>query len=284
MSQDRTDASQGCTLAEHGRGGGMSQDMRTIDGCFDPSPTQRRAYDMGNSRSCEWVKRSEYGSEHLGHLQRRPALIHIEQNRVPDLLRQWERFLATTLSADADSTVAPVDIGEFQVERPRWRATQAGLKAEARLYLAIRKPGRRRSRSPARHPPRRGTGELMTAAMRQNRESHVPCPQGIAQSRRESGGRSGRRRRCSWHARSRAGAPVRARRHVKLRRNRRARLTKSIEESEKDSLIDVERRLSQSTVGAHPGTKFSQDGPSLSSGWLGYRRRKLALQLEESDE
>jgi hypothetical protein len=93
----------------------MSQNVRTVDGCFDPSPKQRRAYDMSNSRSCERVNWSEYGSEYFGGLQRRPALIHIEKNRVADLLWQWKRFLTSTLSADADSTVVPVDIGEFQL-------------------------------------------------------------------------------------------------------------------------------------------------------------------------
>jgi hypothetical protein len=61
-------------------------------------------------------------------------------------------------------------------------------------------------------------------------------------------------------------------------------ITKHVEQSNKDSLINVERRLGQSTVGAHPRTKFSQDGPSSCGGRPGYRRRKLALQLEESDE
>jgi hypothetical protein len=61
-------------------------------------------------------------------------------------------------------------------------------------------------------------------------------------------------------------------------------ITNSIEKSYKDSLIDIERRLSQSTVGAHPRTEFSQDGPLFSSGRLGYRLRKLTSQSEESDE
>jgi len=61
-------------------------------------------------------------------------------------------------------------------------------------------------------------------------------------------------------------------------------ITKGIEEPHKDSLIYVECRLRQSTVGMHPRTEFSQNGPLIGSGWPGYRRRKLALQLEESDE
>jgi len=61
-------------------------------------------------------------------------------------------------------------------------------------------------------------------------------------------------------------------------------VTSSIEKSHKDSLIDIERRLSQSTVAAHPRADFSQDGPFFSSGWPGYRLRKFASQSEESDE
>src|SRR5438874_8366927 len=61
-------------------------------------------------------------------------------------------------------------------------------------------------------------------------------------------------------------------------------VTSSIEKSHKDSLIDIKRRLSQSAVGAHPRTEFSQDGPLLSSGWPAYRLRKLTSQSEESDE
>ena len=65
----------------------MPQDVCTVDGSFDPGPTQRRAHDVGNSRACEGVNRSEYGSEYFGRLQRWPAFIHIEQNRVANLLR-----------------------------------------------------------------------------------------------------------------------------------------------------------------------------------------------------
>jgi hypothetical protein len=61
-------------------------------------------------------------------------------------------------------------------------------------------------------------------------------------------------------------------------------ITNSIEQSHKDSLIDIERRLSQSTVCAHPRPEFFQDGPSFSSGWLGYRLRKFASQSEEPNE
>ena len=65
----------------------MTQNVRTVDGRFDPGPKQRRAYDMSNSRSCERVNRSEYRSEHLRRMQRWPALIHIKQNRIANLLR-----------------------------------------------------------------------------------------------------------------------------------------------------------------------------------------------------
>jgi hypothetical protein len=61
-------------------------------------------------------------------------------------------------------------------------------------------------------------------------------------------------------------------------------ITNSIEKSNKDSLIDIECCRSQSTMSAHPRTEFSQDGPSFSSGWPGYRLRKLASQSEESNE
>lgn len=65
--------------------------------------------------SCERVKRSEYGSENLGCMQRWPTLTHIKQNRVANLLRQWKQFLTSTFSAYADLTFVPVDIGEFQL-------------------------------------------------------------------------------------------------------------------------------------------------------------------------
>src|SRR5712691_6218154 len=73
MSKYCTDASQGRTFTEHGCGGGMPQDVCTINGRFNPGPKQRCADDMGNSCSCEWMKRSEYGSEHLGCIQRWPC-------------------------------------------------------------------------------------------------------------------------------------------------------------------------------------------------------------------
>ena len=87
MSKHCTDAGQGCTFTEHGHGGGMAKNVRTVDGRFDPGPAQRSANDVGNSRPCERVKRSENRSEHLGRLQRWPTLIHVEQNRIANLLR-----------------------------------------------------------------------------------------------------------------------------------------------------------------------------------------------------
>jgi len=90
VPQDRTDAGQGYTLTEHGSCGGVSQDMRTIDGRFDPGPPQRRAHDVGNRRPCQCVVRSQYCSKHLGRLQPRPALMHIAQNR-------WRRPFPQTL-------------------------------------------------------------------------------------------------------------------------------------------------------------------------------------------
>jgi hypothetical protein len=61
-------------------------------------------------------------------------------------------------------------------------------------------------------------------------------------------------------------------------------IAESIEELHKDSLIDVERRLSQSTVLAHPRTEFSQYRPEVTGRWRSYRERKLTLMLEEPDE
>ena len=86
MSKDRTDAGQGRTLTEHGCGGGMPQNVSAIDWRFDSCPTQCGTYDVGNNRTRQRVERSQYRSEHLGYLQRWPTLIHIEQNRVADLL------------------------------------------------------------------------------------------------------------------------------------------------------------------------------------------------------
>lgn len=86
MSKYCTDAGQGHTFTEHGCGCGMPQDMCTINGRFNPGPKQRRTYDMGNGRSCERAKRSEYGSEYLGSMQRWPTLTYIKQNRVANLL------------------------------------------------------------------------------------------------------------------------------------------------------------------------------------------------------
>jgi hypothetical protein len=61
-------------------------------------------------------------------------------------------------------------------------------------------------------------------------------------------------------------------------------ISKGIEKPHKDSLINVECGLSQSTVVAHPRTEFSQDGPLFNGGRWDYRRRKFALLLEESDK
>jgi len=59
---------------------------------------------------------------------------------------------------------------------------------------------------------------------------------------------------------------------------------KCIQESRKDSLIDVECRLSQAAVSAHPRPVLAQDWPVITSARGNSRSWKLTLVLEESDE
>jgi hypothetical protein len=66
VSQDRTDASQGCTLTEHGSGGGVAQDVSTVDRRFDTGPTQCAPHDVSDSRTCQRTKRSQDRSETSG--------------------------------------------------------------------------------------------------------------------------------------------------------------------------------------------------------------------------
>ena len=61
-------------------------------------------------------------------------------------------------------------------------------------------------------------------------------------------------------------------------------ITESVEEAHKDPLVDVQRRLGYSTVPAHPGAELSQNRPSVTAGWWGYRERKRTLLSEESDK
>jgi hypothetical protein len=61
-------------------------------------------------------------------------------------------------------------------------------------------------------------------------------------------------------------------------------IAENIEKADKDSLIDVERRLSQSTVLAHPRTEFSQHRPEVTGGRGIYWDRKLTLVLEKPNE
>jgi hypothetical protein len=61
-------------------------------------------------------------------------------------------------------------------------------------------------------------------------------------------------------------------------------ITESIEEPHKDSLVDVERRLRQASVRAHPRPEFSERRPEVSGGRRSRRERKLTLLLEKPDE
>jgi hypothetical protein len=61
-------------------------------------------------------------------------------------------------------------------------------------------------------------------------------------------------------------------------------IAESIEKSHKDALIEIERRLSQPTVFAHPRTELSQHRPEVTRRWRGNRKRKLTLMLEEPDK
>jgi hypothetical protein len=61
-------------------------------------------------------------------------------------------------------------------------------------------------------------------------------------------------------------------------------IAESPEEPHQDSLIDVKRRLSQSTVFVHPRSEFSERRPEVSGGWWSRRERKLIVMLEKPDE
>jgi hypothetical protein len=61
-------------------------------------------------------------------------------------------------------------------------------------------------------------------------------------------------------------------------------IAQSIQQSHQDPLIDVQRRLSQSTVLAHPQTEVAQPRPAVRDGGRSYGKRKLSLVLEKLDE
>ena len=46
-----TNAGERSTMAEHRGGGRVSQDVSTVDGCFNLRPAQRAAYDVGDGRT-----------------------------------------------------------------------------------------------------------------------------------------------------------------------------------------------------------------------------------------
>lgn len=61
-------------------------------------------------------------------------------------------------------------------------------------------------------------------------------------------------------------------------------IPESIKKPDKDSLIDIERCLSQASVFAHPKAEFSQNRPDVTGGWRSDWERKLSLVLEEPNE
>ena len=46
MAQDGADAGQGRALAEHGGGGGVSENVSAVDRSLDPGPAQCGTHDM----------------------------------------------------------------------------------------------------------------------------------------------------------------------------------------------------------------------------------------------
>jgi hypothetical protein len=65
----------------------VSQKVGTVDRGLDPGPAQRGTYDMRYSSAGYRPKRSYDRGEHLGRLQRRPALPQVQQKRGADFLR-----------------------------------------------------------------------------------------------------------------------------------------------------------------------------------------------------
>jgi hypothetical protein len=59
VSQDRADAGQGCTIPEHGRGSGVTQDVSTADWRFDPGPAHCAPRNVSDSRTSQRTKRSQ---------------------------------------------------------------------------------------------------------------------------------------------------------------------------------------------------------------------------------
>jgi hypothetical protein len=61
-------------------------------------------------------------------------------------------------------------------------------------------------------------------------------------------------------------------------------IAQSIKETDENSLVNVQRGLSQPTVSLHPQTKFSQRRPEVTDGRRIWRKRKLTPILKKPDE
>jgi hypothetical protein len=82
VSQDLANSSQGRTLTEHGSGGGMPQDVSTVDRRFDPRPPQCASDDVGVVLEQKNKARREFGKTILS------------SNRVHDRYKKtnWRKF------------------------------------------------------------------------------------------------------------------------------------------------------------------------------------------------
>jgi len=145
MAQNRADASQRCAPAEHGGGGGVTENMCAVDRGLDPSAAQRSTYDVCHGGAGQRPKRGHDRGEHLGRLQRLPAPAQIAQQRGANLLRQGKPLLTPPFAAHCELPAVPVNVGKSELRNFPCAEPKPGKKQKYRLVPQPR--GVRRTRS-----------------------------------------------------------------------------------------------------------------------------------------
>jgi hypothetical protein len=81
-------------------------------GALIPARRSAAAYDLGHGGTGQRPDRSHHRGEHLGRSQWWPALAHVMQECVADLLRHWQLLLAPGFAAHGEQPLDPVNVGK----------------------------------------------------------------------------------------------------------------------------------------------------------------------------
>jgi hypothetical protein len=114
MAQDRANRRERDPLAEHMRGRGMAQDVRTIARALHMRAGECTGGNRGHSFRAERAERGHGGQKHRGTGDAGAMVCGIGEDRLTHVLRQGETRLPSVLPGHTERAVLPRDIVPLQ--------------------------------------------------------------------------------------------------------------------------------------------------------------------------